>query len=150
MQPGIQFPIFEVLKRWRINNKRVQRSNEAKNVDDSIDLRMGWLESFLIGAVSKALAQITTFPFERTRSKFQSLQKSGKEQSIFTIMYSMYKEEGLGFPLYGTGLWKGVYADLYQGVLNAALMMMIKEQLQRTVKMWVLKLYFYFYPRNEI
>jgi hypothetical protein len=34
----------------------------------------------------------------------------------------------------GTGFWRGVSADLYQGVLNAALMMMVKEQLTITVK----------------
>ena len=138
MQPGIQFPIFEILKSWRLQVQRQRIVNLQTDTDSSEELSMGWIESFFVGAVSKALAQITTFPFERTRSKFQSLQKSGQVTSVFSIMRSLYKEEGLGFPLFGTGMWKGVYADLYQGVLNAALMMMIKEQLQRTVKNVVL------------
>ena len=53
-------------------------------------------------------------------------------------MYALYQEEGLGVPILGTGLWKGVFADLYQGVLNAALMMMVKEQLTQTVKGMIL------------
>ena len=48
-------------------------------------------------------------------------------------MYQLYKEEGMGFPFYG-GLWKGVESDLSQGILNAAFMLMIREQLYNFVK----------------
>jgi hypothetical protein len=133
MQPGIQFPVFEWLKAKRIR-RLAQRLGEKGVAVSENELQMGWMESFLIGAVSKGFAQIITFPFERTRSKFQALQKSGKATSVFAVMLSMFREEGFGMPFLGTGMWKGVFADLYQGVLNAALMMMVKEQLTTLVK----------------
>ena len=137
MQPGIQFPVYEYLKSWRLD-KQAQRNQKLGQIVLQKDLQLGWVEAFVIGAVSKGIAQIITFPFERTRSKFQSLQKNGSTASVFAVMYALYQEEGLGVPILGTGLWKGVFADLYQGVLNAALMMMVKEQLTQTVKGMIL------------
>jgi len=130
MQPGIQFPVYEYLKSWRLR-KQAQRKGILIGASE---LQLGWVESFVIGAISKGIAQIITFPFERTRSKFQALQKSGSTASVISVMHGLYAEEGLG------GMWKGVFADLYQGVLNAALMMMVKEQLTKTVKALVLGL----------
>ena len=116
-QPALQYPIFELSRAYILRGR----------------MQLGWVESFLVGAISKAIAQIITFPFERTRSKFQQLQKSGENLSPLTIMYQLYKEEGMGFPFYG-GLWKGVESDLSQGILNAAFMLMIREQLYNFVK----------------
>eukprot|EP00943_MAST-04B_sp_MAST-4B-sp1_P002342 g2342.t1 len=116
-QPALQYPIFEILRGYMLRGR----------------MQLGWIESFFAGAISKAIAQTITFPFERTRSKFQQLQKSGKNLSPLAVMYQLYKEEGLGFPFYG-GLWKGVESDLYQGIVNAALMLMIREQLYNFVK----------------
>ena len=134
MQPGIQFPVYEWLKGKRIRRQAQRLRDQGVIVNDESELQMGWMESFVVGAVSKGFAQIITFPFERTRSKFQALQKSGNAASVFAVMLSMFREEGLGMPFLGTGMWKGVFADLYQGVLNAALMMMVKEQLTTLVK----------------
>lgn len=119
-QPALQYPIFEISRAYMLRGR----------------MQLGWVESFLAGAISKAIAQTITFPFERTRSKFQQLQKSGENLSPLAVMYQLYKEEGLGFPFYG-GLWKGVESDLYQGIVNAALMLMIREQLYNVVKGFV-------------
>ena len=116
-QPALQYPIFESMRSFLLHGRG----------------QLGWLEAFFVGALSKAIAQIITFPFERTRSKFQQLQKSGATSSPLSVMYQLYSDEGLGFPFYG-GLWKGVESDLTQGILNAAFMLMIREQLYNFVK----------------
>jgi hypothetical protein len=65
---------------------------------------------------------------------FMALQKEGKDTTEIAVIIELQNQEGLGKPLLCTGFWRGVSADLYQGVLNAALMMMVKEQLTITVK----------------
>ena len=136
-QPGIQFPVFELLKRFFLKRQRMLRVG-ATGAGARLEPQLGWGEAFIAGAISKAIGQTVTFPFERTRSKYMTLQKQGAENlSVFQVLRDIYAEEGFGFPFFG-GLWKGVENDLSQGILNAALMMMVKEQLFHVVRNMVL------------
>ena len=74
---------------------------------------------------------------ELVKSRMAMQQQGAENLSVFQVLWDMYDEEGFGFPFFG-GLWKGVENDLSQGIVNAALMMMVKEQLYHVVRKIVL------------
>ena len=83
-QPGIQFPVFELLRLFFLRRRRVHPAVVSASVGQ---VQLGWGEAFIAGAISKAIAQTITFPFERARSKYMAMQQQGAENlSVFQVL----------------------------------------------------------------
>eukprot|EP00948_MAST-09A_sp_MAST-9A-sp1_P002544 g2544.t1 len=141
-QPAIQFLIYDKLKLFvkRILQKNQKRSHRVMPTDKkegeeekeqkATDVELGWIELFVLGAISKGIAQCFTFPIERARVIVQTTKKG----NIFSVISKTFTDEGF------FKLFQGLEADLAQGVFGAALMLMIKEKLQTHTKAILSKL----------
>lgn len=105
--PIIQFVIYEQLKKTL-----------------SIDKSSGWydLVIFLMGALSKMISTLCTYPITVVRTKQHiSVGKDKWSKIVKTIV----SNEGF------KGLFKGIEPKLFQTVLNSALLLMLFERIKQ-------------------
>ena len=105
--PIIQFVIYEQLKKTL-----------------SIDKSSGWydLVIFLMGALSKMISTLCTYPITVVRTK-QHI-SVGKDKWS-KIVKNIVSNEGF------KGLFKGIEPKLFQTVLNSALLLMLFERIKQ-------------------
>mmetsp|Transcript_1096 Transcript_1096/g.2578 ORF Transcript_1096/g.2578 Transcript_1096/m.2578 type:complete len:308 (+) Transcript_1096:348-1271(+) len=128
-KPALQYTVFEQVKQVVLKG-RTKKSLSAG-------------EAFLLGMVARTIATIAVFPFLRakvvmqTRKKKESSSDDGDDDienndnqgtSIMSMLWEMYQTDGVG------GLYQGLGPELTRGVFSAALMLMIKEQINGGVK----------------
>ena len=101
---------------------------------------LGFGESFWLGAFTKALATVLTYPPSRVKSVMQNMPSTDKiggrsvaDLSVFGFMVVIYEQEGMA------GLYKGLVATLVKGVVQAAFMLMVKERVDRATRIafWI-------------
>ena len=76
---------------------------------------LGYVEAFLLGAFSKAVATFLTYPMGRAKTMLynEKLPVSGAvwpSSSVYTLLVEMYKKQGV------IGLYNGLYATIINGV----------------------------------
>jgi hypothetical protein len=101
-------------------------------------------EFFILAAIGKALATVLTYPLQVAQSQQQNnagninADKSNagnghvstaQAPSLITILFNVYSKKGV------SGLFSGIYAKLWQTVLNSAFMYMTYETVQRFITM---------------
>ncbi|XP_077212387.1 peroxisomal nicotinamide adenine dinucleotide carrier-like isoform X2 [Tasmannia lanceolata] len=117
--PSIQFMIYETsLKRLRA--KRAVNRHGLKNVTS--------LEVFLLGAVAKLGATVSTYPLLVVKSRLQAKQEIGGNIALrytgtLDAIIKMIRYEGL------RGFYKGMSTKIVQSVFAASVLFMIKEEL---------------------
>jgi len=79
---------------------------------------LGAGESFLIGAISRAIATILIFPFIRAKIVMQAEKTMGVKECLDQV----YKEGGW------KNLYRGLNAELVRGVFSSAVTLMLKER----------------------
>ena len=95
---------------------------------------LGYVEAFLLGAFSKAVATFLTYPMGRAKTILynEKLPVSGGQRapssSVYTLLVEIYKKQGL------IGLYNGLYATIINGVLREAVMLMVKEKVDVAVR----------------
>jgi solute carrier family 25 (peroxisomal adenine nucleotide transporter), member 17 len=80
--------------------------------------------------LAKAIATIATFPLIRAKAVINTWSKMHDGEPappLSTVLKSLVEEKGLA------GLYTGVEAQLSKGLLNAALMLMLKERIDEIV-----------------
>jgi hypothetical protein len=118
--PSIQFLVFDRLKALLLRVLR-QSGLEERN------LSMG--ESFVIGATSKVVATLATYPYilAKMRLQYKGDSSGGAPAIVYKgtldVLLRTLKYEGF------LGLYAGMSAQLLKSVLGAALMFMAKEKL---------------------
>ncbi|KAK4803489.1 hypothetical protein SAY86_003306 [Trapa natans] len=135
--PAIQYTVFDQLKQRMLKRKQ----GEATAAGSS-PLALSAFSAFFLGAISKTIATILTYPAIRCKIMIQAAEsgngKDTKDQAprtrktIRQVAYSIMKGEG---PL---GFFKGLRAQILKTVLSSALLLMIKEKINATT--WVLVL----------
>ncbi|GLJ15284.1 hypothetical protein SUGI_0250100 [Cryptomeria japonica] len=139
--PAIQYTVFEQLKR-RLLVK--QKRNQTDSVTaDSSPVVISAFAAFLLGALSKTVATIVTYPAIRCKVMIQraetddenKLKMNGviqekQPKQVVDALRIIWQNEG---PL---GFYKGLSAQILKTVLSAALLLMIKEKTSRST--WVL------------
>ncbi|GAA0147562.1 transporter [Lithospermum erythrorhizon] len=117
--PSIQFMIYETslkhLKRKRAANKQDVRDITA-------------LEVFLLGAIAKLGATVSTYPLLVVKSRLQAKQEIGGNSSYrysgtFDAIIKMIRYEGL------PSFYKGMSTKIVQSVFAASVLFMVKEEL---------------------
>jgi len=123
VNPAITYGVFERLKTYLLTTR--PRPKDA----------LGSGEIFMIGALSKTLATIVTFPYILAKVKLQwkppkELTEGQSAEAIEKLKYKnsldvlrkVYETEGIG------GWYKGMRAQIYKAVLNQAILFVTKEQ----------------------
>jgi len=119
--PAITYVAYERIRLYMLKLKRATSLNA--------------FEAFVAGALSKALATYITFPLMRAKTVLNTWTKLHKGEpmpELHELLVKIVKEEGL------FGLFTGVTPQLTKGVLNSALMLMLKEKIDLVVKYLIL------------
>ena len=131
--PAIQHMVFEQLKQRLIRLRLSQIGNPiAISAGDAL---LGGMDYFVLGALSKVVATVLTYPYivikARMQAKHSSHKQQGiaaKEKSMVEMMSRIVQREGFA------GLYRGVGLKLYQSVLTAAILFGSKEPLVRITR----------------
>ncbi|PKI74071.1 hypothetical protein CRG98_005549 [Punica granatum] len=132
--PAIQYTVFDQLK------LRLLKRNQNEGDKGSSPVALSAFSAFMLGAISKTIATILTYPAIRCKIMIQAAESAeGKDKkarpsktrkSIPQVALWIMKGEG---PL---GFFKGLRAQILKTVLSSALLLMIKEKINATT--WVL------------
>ncbi|CAK7345930.1 unnamed protein product [Dovyalis caffra] len=117
--PSIQFMIYESL----LKNLRAKRSADKQGFKN-----VTALEVFLLGALAKLGATVSTYPLLVVKSRLQAKQEIGGTNMLrytgtVDAIVKMIRYEGL------TGFYKGMSTKIVQSVFAASVLFMIKEEL---------------------
>ncbi|XP_010550969.1 PREDICTED: peroxisomal adenine nucleotide carrier 1 [Tarenaya hassleriana] len=133
--PAIQYTVFDQLK------QRLLKQAKAKAQTGSSPEVLSAFMAFVLGAVSKSMATIITYPAIRCKVMIQAAADEPKEneakkprrrtqKTIPGVVYAIWRKEGL------SGFFKGLQAQILKTVLSSALLLMIKEKITATT--WIL------------
>jgi hypothetical protein len=126
VNPAITYGVFERVKSWILLTRR-----------DSSTKMGPWL-SFLIGALSKTLATIVTYPYIMAKVRIQARSADSEDSTnnqseshehkkhtgALDILARVWKREGF------VGWYQGMEAQITKSVLSQALLFMSKEQFE--------------------
>lgn len=121
--PSIQFMIYETsLKRLR--SKHSENKRGMKNITP--------LEVFLLGALAKLGATVSTYPLLVVKSRLQAKQEIGRNVMLrytgtLDAIIKMIRYEGL------YGFYKGMGTKIVQSVFAASVLFMVKEELVKAI-----------------
>ncbi|KAK6145040.1 hypothetical protein DH2020_021860 [Rehmannia glutinosa] len=120
--PSIQFMIYESLLK-RLRTKRSAVKQGPTNIKA--------MEIFLVGAVAKLGATISTYPLLVVKSRLQAKQEIGGNISLrysgtIDAIIKMIRYEGL------SSFYKGMSTKIVQSVFAASVLFMVKEELVKT------------------
>ncbi|KAL2490522.1 Peroxisomal adenine nucleotide carrier 1 [Abeliophyllum distichum] len=133
--PAIQYTVFDQLK------VRLLKQKQNKMETGSSPEVLSAFSAFVLGALSKSIATILTYPAIRCKVMIQAadtnedVDKKAKRKSRKTVsgvLRAIWKREGV------LGFFKGLHAQILKTVLSSALLLMIKEKISATT--WVLLL----------
>ncbi|KAE8675380.1 Peroxisomal adenine nucleotide carrier 1 [Hibiscus syriacus] len=134
--PSIQFTVFDQLKQRLLQQKLKEEDHGSSPVVLSA------FTAFLLGAVSKSIATILTYPAIRCKVMIQAADpddddgdqtkraQSKPRKTVLGVIRTIWKREGI------SGFFKGLEAQITKTVLSSALLLMIKEKISATA--WVL------------
>lgn len=133
--PAVQYTVFEQLKNRLVAKQRAEAAG-SRHADSTSPVVLSAFAAFLLGALSKTIATVVTYPAIRCKVLIQvgeekdheAKQKSIKDplhrppkKMLDAINIIWHREGALGF-------YKGLEAQILKTVLSAALMLMIKEK----------------------
>ena len=163
-RPAIQYTVFEQAKALilKTRQRRLEKNSRSESNSStsqsilSLGASLSASEAFVLGMISRAIATLVIFPFQRAKVRLQStvcchkrkLPRDGDTEfiddghespasdatntrntdSIWKTVERTYTEEGIG------GLYQGLGPELTRGILSAALMMTVKEIMSESVK----------------
>ncbi|KAI4349985.1 hypothetical protein L6164_010518 [Bauhinia variegata] len=137
--PAIQYTVFDQLKQRALKNKQ--------NKDQALSpASLSAFMAFLLGAISKSVATVLTYPAIRCKvmiqaadSEEETSKKERKSQkTVSGVLLAIWKREGI------LGYFKGLHAQILKTVLSSALLLMIKEKISSTTWVLILALRRYF------
>ncbi|KAK7049544.1 hypothetical protein VNI00_005575 [Paramarasmius palmivorus] len=122
VNPVIQYTVFEQLKNFLVK-KRTARLRAAGLVAAVV---LSDFDFFILGAISKLVATLTTYPYIVVKSRLQA--GHVKYKSSVDGLKTIIKEEGFG------GLYKGAGSKLTQSVLTAAFLFAAQRRIYEITK----------------
>ncbi|XP_038888850.1 peroxisomal adenine nucleotide carrier 1-like [Benincasa hispida] len=129
--PAIQYTVFDQLKQNILEGKK------NKSEQGSPPVVLSAFTAFVIGAISKSIATVLTYPAIRCKVMIQAAHdddtkenRSKVRRTVPGVVHSIWRKEGI------LGFFKGLQAQILKTVLSSALLLMIKEKI--TSSTWVL------------
>ncbi|KAF8765734.1 hypothetical protein HU200_008238 [Digitaria exilis] len=133
--PSIQYTAFDQLKQRIIQR---QRRKNGVSAEDNSRVALSAFSAFLLGAVSKSIATVLTYPLIRCKVMIQAAdpdedddnepQRPSKPRAPKTMLgalHAIWSKEGI------PGFFKGLHAQILKTVLSSALLLMIKEKISK-------------------
>ncbi|KAL6843068.1 hypothetical protein ACP4OV_027142 [Aristida adscensionis] len=133
--PSIQYTVFDQLKQRLIQRRR--RKN-AESAEDSSRVALSAFSAFVLGAISKSVATVLTYPLIRCKVMIQAADpdeydedeserpsKSRAPKTMLGALHAIWSKEGI------PGFFKGIHAQILKTVLSSALLLMIKEKISK-------------------
>ncbi|CAL4893388.1 unnamed protein product [Urochloa decumbens] len=133
--PSIQYTVFDQLKQRIIQRQRRKNGGSA---EDNSRVALSALSAFLLGAVSKSIATVLTYPLIRCKVMVQAADpdeddedeserpsKSRAPKTMVGALHAIWSKEGI------PGFFKGLHAQILKTVLSSALLLMIKEKISK-------------------
>jgi len=114
INPVIQYTAFEELRKIILKKKE----------------KLSAMDIFLLGAISKLVATVTTYPYTVVKARMQLRQgtdENSKYNSTLDAFKKIIKNEGT------CGLYKGIQSKIIQSVLTAAFLFMFKDKFYQYV-----------------
>lgn len=161
-RPALQYTIYEQIKGWILRQRRrrhyqsTRAATATQQPTSSSHEQLSASESFALGMLARTVATLFVFPFVRAKVRMQSNSSSSlsssefggesrccsnssnnntkdsttssSSASIWQLLQTTYTSGGIA------SLYQGLGPELTRGVLSAALMMMVKEQISGGVK----------------
>ncbi|KAF9259489.1 mitochondrial carrier [Marasmius fiardii PR-910] len=124
VNPIIQYTVFEQLKNLLVT-KRMARLRAAGTVA-SAAIVLSDFDFFVLGAISKLVATLTTYPYIVVKSRLQA--GSTRYKSSIDGLGTIVREEGV------QGLWKGAGSKLTQSVFTAAILFAAQRRIYQVTK----------------
>ncbi|CAL5330259.1 unnamed protein product [Camellia sinensis] len=133
--PAIQYTVFDQLKQRLLNRK--QNKTEKGSSPEAISA----FSAFALGAISKSIATILTYPAIRCKVMIQAADSNDdnakktrrrSRKTVSGVICAIWRKEGV------LGFFKGLHAQILKTVLSSALLLMIKEKINAAT--WVLVL----------
>lgn len=136
--PAIQYTVFDQLKQRLLSEQK--KSNELGSGGSSEALSA--VSAFVLGAVSKSVATILTYPAIRCKVMIQAADHDGESnnaqpkspKTMLGALSAIWGKEGI------PGFFKGLQAQILKTVLSSALLLMIKEKISKFTWIMVLAL----------
>ncbi|KAK6911534.1 Mitochondrial substrate/solute carrier [Dillenia turbinata] len=127
--PAIQYTVFDQLK---------QRLLTAKKSTGSSPEALSAFSAFMLGALSKSIATVLTYPLIRCKVMIQAADEDddtartqGKcKKTMAGVLFAIWRKEGI------LGYFKGLHAQILKTVLSSALLLMIKEKISKAT--WIM------------
>ena len=113
VNPSIEYTVFDQMKKSMLTKKM------KTNLSDT--------EAFWLGAFAKAVATVLTFPHVRAKVLQQSGLAKWKHMDSSSILAKLLVTEGF------TSLFAGMKTQLVKNVIASAIMLSLKERIERTV-----------------
>ncbi|CAA6654153.1 unnamed protein product [Spirodela intermedia] len=137
--PAIQYTVFDQLKLRLLKGRP---GDKAGSTAEASPETLSAFSAFVLGAVSKSIATILTYPAIREggggggEGRRRRRRRGGRPKSppkaFAGALSAIWRSEG------APGFFKGLQAQILKTVLSSALLLMIKEKISRTT--WVLML----------
>lgn len=143
--PSIQYTVFDQLKQRLLRTQLTRESGKESSPE-----ALSAFSAFMLGALSKCIATILTYPAIRCKIVIQAAE-SGQEKNedkyndkktVSGALNTIWKREGL------LGFFKGLQAQILKTVLSSALLLMIKEKVAKTSWIILLALRKYLFVTN--
>jgi len=109
LQPAIQMSVYDQVRPLLLRNRK--------------DLSV--FEAFCLGTVASSVAVTATYPMDMCRTIAQTSSDGEASAGLATALKAIMKRDGF------QGLFKGLSAQLFQSVLSAAIMLVVKERIRR-------------------
>ncbi|KAI3747459.1 hypothetical protein L6452_09916 [Arctium lappa] len=131
--PAIQYTVFDQLKQ-RLLDGKLKKAGKGSSPES-----LSAFSAFLLGAISKSIATVLTYPAIRCKVMIQAADTSEDDtkknrkkprKTILSVLDAIWRREGV------FGFFKGLQAQILKTVLSSALLLMIKEKITATT--WVL------------
>jgi hypothetical protein len=133
--PSIQYTAFDQLKQRIIQRQRRKNGGSA---EDNSRVALSAFSAFLLGAISKSIATVLTYPLIRCKVMIQAADpdededdeserpsKSRAPKTMLGALHAIWSKEGI------PGFFKGLHAQILKTVLSSALLLMIKEKISK-------------------
>ncbi|KAG2619514.1 peroxisomal adenine nucleotide carrier 1-like [Panicum virgatum] len=151
--PSIQYTVFDQLKQRIIQRQRRKNGGSA---DDNSRVALSAFSAFLLGAVSKSIATVLTYPLIRCKVMIQAADldededdeserpsKSRAPKTMLGALHAIWSKEGI------PGFFKGLHAQILKTVLSSALLLMIKEKISKFTWVSLLALHRYLFVSQK-
>ncbi|RWW22651.1 hypothetical protein GW17_00013134 [Ensete ventricosum] len=138
--PAIQYTVFDQLKHKLLRKQSIKVVPASK---ESSPATLSAFSAFLLGAISKSVATVLTYPAIRCKVMIQSADtedtsnmdnQSKPPKTMVGTLSSIWNKEGI------PGFFKGLEAQIVKTVISSALLLMIKEKISKYTWIFMLAL----------